>query len=201
MNEPEVIIPGTLYVARDFLKDPEKLSSDIMDETDGTWGLHRVTGGRAVENRLTTRYGREGVTSTLGGRKQRVHLFKKDGYLERLADALQYVLDYPMNFVYCNIYMDGTAGISPHCDLGFKELPKITKIAALSFGAPRKFTLTSKYTGEAFTTTLNPGDLAVMQGRAQLDWLHSTPRDKSVTEPRLSLTFRNHVILREEKMK
>lgn len=201
MNEPEVIIPGTLFIARDFLKDPEKLASEIMDETDGTWAFHRGYKGRAVENRLTVRYGREGVTSTLGGRKQKVFRFKESGRLEQLADALQYVLDYPMNFVYCNIYMDGSAGISPHCDLGFKELPKITKIAAVSFGAPRKFTLTSKYTGEAHTVTLNPGDLAVMQGRAQLDWLHSIPRDKAVTEPRLSLTYRYHAILREEEMK
>lgn len=48
---------------------------------------------------------------------------------------------------------------------------------------------------------LNAGDLAVMHGRSQLDWLHSIPRDKTVTEPCMSLTFRNHVILREEKMK
>lgn len=145
MNEPEIIIPGALYVARDFLKDPDQLASDIMDETDNTWGMHRVRGGRAVDNRINVRYGREGVTSTLGGRKQKVHRFKKDGYLERLADAIQYVIDYPINFVFCNIYLDGTAGISPHCDLGFKELPKITKIAAVSFGASRKFTLTSRH--------------------------------------------------------
>lgn len=201
MNEPEVIIPGILYVARDFLKDPGKLASDIMDETDNTWGFHRVSGGRAVENRLSTRYGREGVTSTLGGRKQKVHRFKTDGYLERLADAIQFVLDYPINFVYCNIYLDGTAGISPHCDLGFKELPKHTKIAALSMGAARKFTLTSKDRTQEHTMVLRPGDLAVMQGRAQLDWLHSIPREKEVKDPRLSLTFRYHAILREEKMK
>lgn len=38
MNEPEVIVPGIFFVARGFLKDPDKICSDIMDETDNTLG-------------------------------------------------------------------------------------------------------------------------------------------------------------------
>lgn len=205
MKEPEIIVPGILFVARDLLKNPDAIANDIMDETDGTWAFHRGFKGRLVDNRMTVRYGREGVTSTFGGkvkRKQKVYPFRKGMMLEQLADVLQHILDYPFNFVYCNLYLDGTAGISPHRDAGFKELPAITKIASLSFNQSRKFSLTNiRDKSDVRTVVLNPGDLAVMHGRCQLEWLHSVPREKTITEPRLSLTYRFHATLRDEVMK
>jgi alkylated DNA repair dioxygenase AlkB len=68
-----------------------------------------------------------------------------------------------------------------------------TSIASFSFGAERKFSFKHKRTNESFSVLLENGSLLLMKGATQTNWLHSLPKSKKVTEPRVNLTFRTIV--------
>lgn len=88
-----------------------------------------------------------------------------------------------------NLYHNGDEGVSWHSD-DEKALGKITTIASISFGAERIFSFKHKITKETRSVSLGSGSLLVMKGETQLHWLHSIPKTKKVTTPRINLTFR-----------
>lgn len=88
-----------------------------------------------------------------------------------------------------NLYHDGSEGMAWHSD-DEKALSKDSSIASLSFGAERKFTLKHKETKESTSIVLEHGSLLEMKGTTQTYWLHSLPKSKRVTSPRVNLTFR-----------
>lgn len=90
-------------------------------------------------------------------------------------------------------YPDGSHGLAPHSDTkAIPELGKRPAIASVSWGAARAFVLRPKGGGEELSTMLNAGDLLVMHGASQSDWLHSVPTVPGIVAPRWSLTLRNH---------
>ncbi|HVU94527.1 MAG TPA: alpha-ketoglutarate-dependent dioxygenase AlkB [Puia sp.] len=88
-----------------------------------------------------------------------------------------------------NLYHDGGEGMAWHSD-DEKELAPGGAIASLSFGAERRFLFRHKGTKETVELMLAPGSLLVMRGATQDRWLHSLPKMKRVTRPRVNLTFR-----------
>jgi alkylated DNA repair dioxygenase AlkB len=88
-----------------------------------------------------------------------------------------------------NLYHDGDEGMAWHSD-DEKELAPASAIASLSFGAERRFLFRHKRTKEIVELSLAPGSLLVMRGATQDRWLHSLPKMKRVTRPRVNLTFR-----------
>ena len=88
-----------------------------------------------------------------------------------------------------NLYHDGEEGMAWHSD-DEKELAPASAIASLSFGAERRFLFRHKKTKEIVELSLAPGSLLVMRGATQDRWLHSLPKMKRVTRPRVNLTFR-----------
>ena len=88
-----------------------------------------------------------------------------------------------------NLYHDGDEGMAWHSD-DEKELAPGGAIASLSFGAERRFLFRHKGTKQVVETMLAPGSLLVMRGATQDRWLHSLPKMKRVTRPRVNLTFR-----------
>jgi alkylated DNA repair dioxygenase AlkB len=95
---------------------------------------------------------------------------------------------YTFNSVLANLYRDGRDSVAWHAD-DEPELGSEPTIASLSFGAPRDFAIKSKLTGERTTIKLRHGDLLVMTGRSQADYLHSVPKRANAGE-RINLTFR-----------
>lgn len=93
------------------------------------------------------------------------------------------------NSVLANYYRDGSDSVSWHSD-NEPELDREPMIASLSFGASRDFGIKSKATGERSTLTLGHGDLVVMSGRSQLDYLHCVPKTTKKVSARVNLTFR-----------
>lgn len=91
-----------------------------------------------------------------------------------------------------NLYHNGTEGMAYHSD-GEKDLKRNGAIASLSFGAARKFNFKHKTTSETISMMLDPGSMLVMKGTTQAHWLHRLPPTKSVTKPRINLTFRTIV--------
>ena len=88
-----------------------------------------------------------------------------------------------------NLYHHGGEGMAWHSD-DEKMLVRHGVIASLSLGAARKFAFKHKATKQAVSLILESGSMIVMKGATQENWLHSLPKSKKVTEPRINLTFR-----------
>ncbi|RZL05934.1 MAG: alpha-ketoglutarate-dependent dioxygenase AlkB, partial [Pedobacter sp.] len=76
-----------------------------------------------------------------------------------------------------------------HSD-GEKDLKKNGAIGSLTLGAERKFAFKHKVSKETISLVLENGSLLVMKGETQTYWLHRLPPTKTVSKPRINLTFR-----------
>jgi len=88
-----------------------------------------------------------------------------------------------------NLYHDGDEGVAWHSDDEY-SLDSNGAIASLSFGAKRKFSFKHKSSKEVVSLELEAGSLLIMKGETQHYWLHSLPKTRKVSEPRINLTFR-----------
>jgi alkylated DNA repair dioxygenase AlkB len=91
-----------------------------------------------------------------------------------------------------NLYHSGDEGVGWHSD-DEKSLEKNAPIASFSFGAERIFSFKHKHTKDTRSVTLEEGSLLVMKDETQLHWLHSIPKSKKVSRPRINLTFRTMI--------
>jgi alkylated DNA repair dioxygenase AlkB len=87
------------------------------------------------------------------------------------------------------IYHDGSEGMGWHSD-DEKTLGRNPVIASVSFGAERIFKLKHRKSGEVVSVLLEDGSLLVMKGETQHHWVHTMPKTKKITTPRINLTFR-----------
>ena len=89
-----------------------------------------------------------------------------------------------------NLYHNGNEGMGWHSD-DEKPLGKNDNtIASLNFGAERKFSFKHKQTKQTVSLVLEHGSLLIMKDATQSNWLHSLPKSKNITQPRINLTFR-----------
>jgi len=91
-----------------------------------------------------------------------------------------------------NLYHDGNEGMGWHSD-DEESLGENNTIASLSLGAERKFLFKHKKTKQTVSLVLEHGSLLIMKDATQANWLHSLPKSKNVTQPRINLTFRTIV--------
>ena len=93
--------------------------------------------------------------------------------------------------VHVNLYRDGRDGVAWHGDTVRKVLAQ-PLVFTVSLGARRRFLLRPVGGGPGARTYLpGEGDLIVMGGRTQHEWLHTVPRDRRVSGARMSVTFRH----------
>lgn len=111
--------------------------------------------------------------------------------LESIRERVQNTTGRRFNSVLANYYRDGSDSVAWHAD-DEVELGEQPTIASLSIGAPRRFSVKSRRANPAHRTDLwlCDGDLLVMSGRSQLDYLHSVPKTSRPVGPRINLTFR-----------
>lgn len=88
-----------------------------------------------------------------------------------------------------NYYPSGADGMGYHAD-DEKELGYQPIIASLSLGSTRKFVFKHKKTQDKVELYLESGQLIVMHGDTQTFWKHTITKTKTVSEGRISLTFR-----------
>ncbi len=104
--------------------------------------------------------------------------------LSELADA-------KFNSVLLNLYRNGSDSVAWHAD-DEKELGVNPSIASVSFGQTRKFAFKKKDAGtEVLSIDLNHGDVLIMSGETQQNYLHQIPRSAKKMGPRINMTFRN----------
>lgn len=94
-----------------------------------------------------------------------------------------------MNSVLMNYYRDGKDKINFHSD-DLSQIGQQPVICSVSLGTTRKFIFKHKITKERIEIELNDGDLLIMLGTTQEDWLHGVLPEENKDE-RINLTFRN----------
>ncbi|WVF72222.1 hypothetical protein IAT40_007034 [Kwoniella sp. CBS 6097] len=121
--------------------------------------------------------------------------------LLNLMRKVEQVTSAQFNFCLVNYYSTGDDSISYHQDSESFLGPNPT-IASLSLGASRDFFLRHvdhkhhHRTGKPVDIQkfeLGDGDMVVMQGRTQHEWMHSIPKRKNV-KGRINITFRKGVV-------
>lgn len=99
------------------------------------------------------------------------------------------------NSALLNYYRDGRDSVAWHAD-DEPELGDRPTIASLSFGAPRTFAIRAAAVIRAYPSggpwrlALGHGDLLVMRGESQRDYVHSVPKTAAPVGPRVNVTFR-----------
>jgi alkylated DNA repair dioxygenase AlkB len=116
-------------------------------------------------------------------------------WTKELSDLKQIVEEYAetkFNSCLLNLYHNGNEAMGWHSD-DEKSLGKNNTIASLSLGAEREFLLKHKQTKRIASVVLEHGSLLIMKDATQANWLHSLPKSKNVTQPRINSTFRKIV--------
>lgn len=118
--------------------------------------------------------------------------------LDTLRKSTEAAADCKFNFCLVNYYASGADSISFHSD-DERFLGAEPAIASFSLGARRDFLMKHKPQGEMGQTTrgvklpLGSGDMVLMRGATQSNWLHSIPKRTGRNQDdggRINITFR-----------
>ena len=110
--------------------------------------------------------------------------------LHEIKTRLQQQFDTPINSVLANLYRHGKDSVGWHAD-SETELGRQPIIFSLSLGASRFFDYRLKGNAESKKRIeLHAGTLLIMQGDFQQYWQHQVPKQLTITESRINLTFR-----------
>ncbi|MGF6645807.1 alpha-ketoglutarate-dependent dioxygenase AlkB [Paraburkholderia sp. GAS82] len=92
--------------------------------------------------------------------------------------------------LWMNFYRDGQDSTSWHRDTISRHRSE-TIVPVLTLGATRRFLIKPRAGGQSLVFRPTSGDLIVMGGRAQTDWVHSVPKEPDVAERRISINFQS----------
>lgn len=106
-----------------------------------------------------------------------------------IKERVESECSHEFNSCLLNLYHDGSEGMGWHSD-DEKTLGENPLIASVSLGAERIFKLKHRKSGEVVSVLLQNGSLLVMKGETQHHWVHTMPKTKKITTPRINLTFR-----------
>ena len=146
-----------------------------------------IFGKHITTKRKVAWYGDSEYVYTYSNATKRALAWTKE--LSELKQIVEKYAGTKFNSCLLNLYHNGNEGMGWHSD-DEKPLGKNNTIASLSFGAERKFSFKHKQTKQTVSLVLEHGSLLIMKGVTQSNWLHSLPKSKNITQPRINLTFR-----------
>jgi alkylated DNA repair dioxygenase AlkB len=146
-----------------------------------------IFGKRITTKRKVAWYGDSEYLYTYSNTTKRALAWTKE--LSELKQIVEKYAGTKFNSCLLNLYHNGDEGMGWHSD-DEKPLGKNNTIASLSFGAERKFSFKHKQTKQIVSLVLEDGSLLIMKDATQRNWLHSLPKSKNITQPRINLTFR-----------
>lgn len=106
-----------------------------------------------------------------------------------IKNRLEELAKSQFNSCLLNFYHDGDDGMGWHSD-DEKELDQNSPIASLSLGAQRKFSFRHKVDKITIPLNLENGSVLMMHSPTQQFWRHALLKTKTVSTPRINLTFR-----------
>lgn len=164
------------------------LFTALRDEVGWRQERIRIHGREHLQPRLVAWFGDAHASYTYSG----LTLSPKP-WSERLGSLRRRVEDeagVPFNSVLCNLYRDGQDSMGFHADAE-PELGHNPIIASVSLGATRRFVMRHvRDVRERLDLDLPNGSLLVMEGTTQHFFRHGVPKQRSIAEPRINLTFR-----------
>lgn len=109
-------------------------------------------------------------------------------FIADLTDALLARYGVRYDSLWMNFYRDQRDGSGWHADRPANRPPEAI-VPVISLGAPRRFLIKPKDGGKSTVFIPGPGDMIVMGGRAQRDWIHAAPKQTKPSGPRISLNL------------
>ncbi|MCK4866337.1 MAG: alpha-ketoglutarate-dependent dioxygenase AlkB [Gammaproteobacteria bacterium] len=149
-----------------------------------------IFGKRIVTKRKMAWYGEKPFEYTYSNTSKKALPWIDE--LLALKEIIEEKTNEMFNSCLLNLYHDGDEGMGWHSD-DEPDLKKDSAIASMSFGAERKFSFKHKKSKETMSLVLQHGSLLIMKGLTQTHWMHSLPKTKMVSTPRINLTFRTMV--------
>ncbi|HEU0137067.1 MAG TPA: alpha-ketoglutarate-dependent dioxygenase AlkB [Flavobacterium sp.] len=193
-QQPGNLLPydgETLYFGKVLTLDQAQHYYDILMATI-RWKHDEavIFGKHIITKRKVAWYGEAGFEYTYSNTTKSAIEWTHE--LLELKRIVEKISGTTFNSCLLNLYHDGDEGVSWHSD-NEKALGTNTIIASISLGAERKFMFKHKNTKETIPVFLENGSLLVMQGETQQHWLHSIPKTKKISTPRINLTFRKFI--------
>lgn len=147
-----------------------------------------IMGKSILQPRLTAWYGDDDKPYSYSGITMSPHAWTPA--LLEIKTRIEAVADVTFTSVLLNFYRDGKDSMGYHRD-NEKELGINPVIGSVSFGSPRNF-LMKHYKKKTLTQkiTLTHGSFLLMKGATQHHWMHSIPKQATITAGRINLTFR-----------
>lgn len=99
--------------------------------------------------------------------------------------------------LWLNLYRDGQDSTGWHRDRFSCRRPECI-VPVLTLGATRRFLIKPRAGGSSLVFKPGSGDLIVMGGRSQEDWVHCVPKDPGVSERRVSVNFQSSAQARRD---
>ena len=106
------------------------------------------------------------------------------------AQALSNHYGVEYDSLWLNLYRNGADSTGWHRDRFSCRRPECI-VPVLTLGATRRFQLKPRAGGASLSFSPNAGDLIVMGGRCQEDWVHGVPKLPEVLDTRISLNFQS----------
>jgi alkylated DNA repair dioxygenase AlkB len=114
------------------------------------------------------------------------------GWMKELMDAVNSHLGTDFNGILINHYQSGEDYIGAHRDDEGGLDPAKKAVAAISFGAVRKFRIRDNDRKIVADVPTEHGSMIVMMGDFQQKFTHEIPVEKKISGGRWSITFRHH---------
>lgn len=163
-------------VGRGWLADPGAVYAALAEALDWRQGTIWAYDHRRAENRLSASC-RPGVHAPHPAVTEIHKALRRRYGVELMGVGLSW-------------YRDGRDAMGAHRDTDLRHCEE-TLIAIVTLGATRPWTLTPRGSRTpALDLAPAAGDLLVMGGRAQVDWLHGVPPAPGVRDGRMSLQWR-----------
>lgn len=173
----EIIIDcngSNVYVIRNWLQKEEanelckKLKQNINWEVKNL----KIFGMEVQEPRRTYVMGEKGIKHIYSGIEREMNEWQKS--VETIKNKVNEEFSASINACLLNEYATGKEYIGYHSDKEVKEPRNL--VVSISLGGTRRFIFKSKTTKDKKELLLHNGDLVVMEGNTQKQWIHSIPK-------------------------
>ena len=187
----KTVLDSRIYIKKRFIppEKSEQLLEIFSDELQWEQPKVKIFGKEYPTPRLVAWYGKKGIRYKYSGHTHEAIEWTKElkeiqVSLENLGENIEF------NSVLVNLYRNGNDKMGWHAD-NEKELGKHPIIASVNIGATRRMDFKHrKEKNEKHSIYLGDGDLLLMIGDTQENYLHQIPVEKKTMSSRINMTFR-----------